>query len=54
VSITRSKALLIVVGNPKLLWLDHYWKALIGECMKNGGFCKVLLTNKFLPKYEIL
>ena len=36
VAITRSQALLIVVGNPKLLWLDEYWREFVSACKKNG------------------
>jgi superfamily I DNA and/or RNA helicase len=36
VAITRSQALLIVVGNPKLLSLDEHWRELVGSCKNNG------------------
>merc|ERR1719186_713093 len=38
VSITRAKALLIVVGNPHILSLDHNWKALINYAVEEGGY----------------
>ncbi|KAJ3657613.1 hypothetical protein Zmor_009400 [Zophobas morio] len=37
VAITRAKALLIVVGNPKVLQLDKYWGSLIEYCRNNGA-----------------
>jgi helicase MOV-10 len=36
VAITRAKALLVVVGNPFLLSMDHYWKELIQFAKANG------------------
>ncbi|XP_062514184.1 putative helicase mov-10-B.1 isoform X2 [Corticium candelabrum] len=38
VAITRAKALLVVVGNPKLLIKDVYWRKLIAYITKNGGY----------------
>lgn len=38
VAITRSQALLIVVGNPFLLEKDEHWKALLHYCVDNGGY----------------
>lgn len=39
VSITRAKALLIVVGNPKILQHDETWYRFIKHCMDNNA-CK--------------
>ena len=36
VALTRSKALMIVVGNPKILWLDPHWKELVQRCILKG------------------
>ena len=36
VAITRAKALLIVVGNPFLLCMDHCWRNLIQFAKENG------------------
>ncbi len=38
VAITRSKALLIVVGNPLLLCQDEHWRELISYAHENGGY----------------
>ena len=38
VSITRAKALLIVVGNPHILSQDSNWKALINYAVEEGGY----------------
>jgi superfamily I DNA and/or RNA helicase len=37
VAISRAKALLIVVGNPKVLMQDPYWEALIKYCEANNS-----------------
>jgi len=38
VALTRSKALLITVGDPDVLQCDVYWRELILFCKKNGGY----------------
>ena len=38
VAITRTKALLIVVGNPELLCQDEHWQELINYAHDNGGY----------------
>jgi hypothetical protein len=47
VAITRAKALLIVVGNPKILWLDEHWKELIQSCLKNGTSSGLAEKHRF-------
>uniref|UniRef100_A0A1B6GSP2 RNA helicase n=1 Tax=Cuerna arida TaxID=1464854 RepID=A0A1B6GSP2_9HEMI len=37
VSVTRAKALLIVVGNPKILRHDKQWYQLLNYCRQNGA-----------------
>ncbi|XP_052781823.1 putative helicase MOV-10 [Mya arenaria] len=38
VTVTRAKALLIVVGNPNTLGGDEYWRQLIEYCEDNGSY----------------
>ncbi|KAJ8969710.1 hypothetical protein NQ314_001624 [Rhamnusium bicolor] len=38
VAISRSKALLIIIGNPSLLCFDIYWRSVIKYCFENGGY----------------
>ncbi|NXU99432.1 SDE3 helicase, partial [Cettia cetti] len=38
VAITRAKALLIVVGNPKVLSKDPHWHRFLRYCMEQGGY----------------
>jgi len=38
VAITRARALLIILGNPKLLVLDPYWRSLLTYCIDCGGY----------------
>ena len=38
VSITRAKALLIVIGNPLVLYKDPHWGAFLRYCYVNGGY----------------
>ncbi|XP_078678948.1 putative helicase MOV-10 [Branchiostoma floridae x Branchiostoma belcheri] len=38
VAITRSKALLIVVGNPNVLSRDQHWNSFLEYCMRNGAY----------------
>ena len=35
---TRAKALLIIVGNPRILCLDPSWKTLITFIKEHGGY----------------
>lgn len=65
-AITRAKALLIVVGNPKILQIDHCWKRFIDYCQMNGALVgdkfhlhemtdndyKQLLNNRDPVKYQ--
>jgi helicase MOV-10 len=37
VAITRAQALVIVIGNPKILSLDDSWNAFLQHCKANGG-----------------
>ena len=38
VAVTRAQALLIVVGNPKVLLVDENWSALIRHCERHGAY----------------
>jgi superfamily I DNA and/or RNA helicase len=38
VSITRAKALMIIVGNPQLLYVDRCWRSVIKYCTDKGSF----------------
>lgn len=38
VAVTRAKALLIVVGNPRVLNADSTWKTFIDYCKDEGGY----------------
>jgi helicase MOV-10 len=38
VALTRSKALLITVGDPDILQCDVYWRELICFCRDHGGY----------------
>lgn len=38
VAVTRAKALLIVVGNPRVLKTDHIWARFIQYCRDEGGY----------------
>ena len=65
-AITRAKALLIVVGNPKVLQIDYYWREFIKYCQINGACrgdkftlsdmsvneMKRLLNNRLETKYQ--
>ncbi|GJQ87580.1 hypothetical protein Trydic_g17422 [Trypoxylus dichotomus] len=48
VSITRAKALVIVVGNPNLLQYEAYWKKFIHFCEQNK--CMTGSSFEFSPK----
>ena len=38
VAVTRAQALLIVIGNPRVLQTDAHWGALLRHCVKHGGY----------------
>lgn len=38
VAITRARALLIILGNPKLLALDPYWRNVLLYCVDHGAY----------------
>ncbi|XP_060535428.1 probable RNA helicase armi isoform X2 [Cylas formicarius] len=38
VAISRSKALLVIVGNPNLLCYDTYWRTVIAHCVSLGAY----------------
>jgi hypothetical protein len=38
VALTRSKALLITVGDPDILQYDVYWREFIIYCRDHGGY----------------
>lgn len=53
---TRAKALLIVVGNPKIICTNKHWEALYEYCKKHGGyvpFKKCPLDPNILKKYKL-
>ncbi|XP_011862621.1 PREDICTED: probable RNA helicase armi [Vollenhovia emeryi] len=47
VAITRARVLLIILGNPKLLVLDPYWRRVLTYCIEQGGYTGCT----FLPSY---
>ncbi|XP_072754735.1 probable RNA helicase armi [Anoplolepis gracilipes] len=47
VAITRARALLIIVGNPKLLTLDPYWRSILTYCIDHDSYTGC----NFLPSY---
>jgi helicase MOV-10 len=38
VSVTRAKALLIVIGDPRVLGLDPLWRSFLNYIYNNGGW----------------
>ncbi|CAL8367026.1 unnamed protein product [Lota lota] len=46
VAVTRAKALLIMVGNPRVLSTDHVWNSFIEYCKDNGGYTGFLHTEE--------
>ncbi|XP_014478416.1 PREDICTED: probable RNA helicase armi [Dinoponera quadriceps] len=38
VAITRARALLIILGNPKLLSMDPHWRSVLIHCMNRGAY----------------
>ncbi|XP_011690877.1 PREDICTED: putative helicase Mov10l1 [Wasmannia auropunctata] len=47
VAVTRARALLIILGNPKLLALDPYWRSILTYCINHGGYTGC----NFLPSH---
>lgn len=46
VSITRAKALLIIIGNPNVLMIDRCWRSVINYCIDKGSFIGCPLKDK--------
>ncbi|XP_011684301.1 PREDICTED: putative helicase MOV-10, partial [Wasmannia auropunctata] len=38
VALTRAKALMIIIGNPRILCINKHWEVLWEYCKKNGGY----------------
>jgi helicase MOV-10 len=47
---TRSKALLIAVGDPDILQCDVHWREFIHFCKDNGGYTGSPLRMISLPQ----
>ncbi|XP_070766761.1 putative helicase mov-10-B.1 [Enoplosus armatus] len=45
VAMTRARALLIVVGDPRVLKTDHIWNKLIHYCSKEGGYRGITVSD---------
>lgn len=45
VSVTRAQALLIVIGNPRVLAGDANWGELLRQCLRNGAYTGVSLPE---------
>ncbi|KAJ3586909.1 hypothetical protein NHX12_013301 [Muraenolepis orangiensis] len=46
VAVTRAKALLIMVGNPRVLCVDPVWNSFIEYCKDNGGYTGYSYTEE--------
>ncbi|KAJ3586367.1 hypothetical protein NHX12_012766 [Muraenolepis orangiensis] len=46
VAVTRAKALLIMVGNPRVLSVDPVWNSFIEYCKDNGGYTGYSYTEE--------
>ena len=40
-AITRAQALLILVGNPRVLCTDHCWGRFLAHCKETKSYCGV-------------
>ncbi|XP_044764365.1 probable RNA helicase armi [Coccinella septempunctata] len=47
VALSRARILLIIIGNPNLLYEDPYWRTVLNYAVENGSFvgCPVRLRN---------
>lgn len=50
VAITRAQALVIVIGNPQVLYSDTHWKAYIDFCIENSGYTGCAFVPHGKPK----
>ncbi|KAG0224345.1 hypothetical protein BGW41_005152 [Actinomortierella wolfii] len=48
VSLTRAKAMLIVIGNPELLILDDHWSEYLHFCLRNAAYTGCPLPDSVL------
>lgn len=52
VAVTRAKALMIIIGNPRILCLDNSWRAILQHCMRNGGYTGITFEQKDIDECE--
>ena len=45
VTVTRAQALLIIVGNPRVLASDQHWGELLSRCIHNGAYTGIALPD---------
>ena len=49
VAVTRAKAMLVVIGDPILLVRNKFWKQLLAEAEKTGGYTGVRFSVEKRP-----
>ena len=49
VAVTRAKAMLVVIGDPILLVRNRFWKQLLSEAEKTGGYTGAHFTVEKRP-----
>ena len=48
-AVTRAKAMLVVIGDPILLVRNRFWKQLLSEAEKTGGYTGAHFTVEKRP-----
>lgn len=52
VAVTRAKALMIIIGNPRILCFDKCWRALLQHCLRNGGYTGIPFNQKDIDRCD--
>ena len=53
VAITRARALLIIIGNPYLLFEDPYWRTVLTYCRERDAYTGCSVPDTFIERTSL-